>query len=84
MGGYRKPLPQYTRCVAENIRSVRNYYHLTQKQFGKRICVNASTVCWWETNRSVPSSVDVVRICYEFGVSADSLLGVPREWRKIK
>ncbi|MDR3215887.1 MAG: helix-turn-helix domain-containing protein [Clostridiaceae bacterium] len=54
---------------------------LSQAQIAKALGVSFSIVCYWETDKSEPSIVNLVKIAKFFNVSADYLLGLSDfEW----
>ena len=66
------------KILGENIREIRTINKLLQKEFGEKVGVNQRTVSSWEMGQSEPS-VDMIRkICKEFDVTADELLGIDK------
>lgn len=57
---------------------------MTQDAFGKKIGASKQVICKWEHGQTTPTVDTLLLMCYEFQISADVLLGVPKEWRKIK
>ncbi len=62
--------------IACRLREIRSEAKLTQLQFGQVLGVSQDTVSLWEKGKSLPATEYVVRICRQFGVSADFLLGL--------
>ena len=85
-GRPRRQSPKYNplQAMGENIRAVRKHMKMNQTDFGKMFGVGQMTVSHWERAMCGPSAQQIMMICYKCGVSADDLLGIPREWVKIK
>lgn len=63
--------------MGERLRQVRG--KLSQLEFGRRIGVSQGSVRNYEIGERAPEANTIVRICQEFGVSAQWLLGLPEE-----
>ena len=85
-GRPRRQSPKYNslQAMGENIRAIRKHMQLNQTDFGRLFGVTQMTVSYWERAMAGPSAQQIMMICYKCGVSADDLLGIPREWVKIK
>ena len=59
---------------AENLRKLREKKGLSQKQLGKQMFVNPSTIANWESGRRLPDAVMVLRLAKCLGVDASTLL----------
>lgn len=68
----------------QNIKALRELTGLSEEEFGNRVGVHRSAVNRWEHGNTQPTLDRLLRICYEYQISADKLLGIPRDWRKIK
>ncbi len=62
--------------IGETIRKYRRCEGLTQEQLGKKLGVSGSTVGMYEQGRRTPNKDMLLKICEEFSISADSLLGL--------
>lgn len=85
-GRPRTQPPKYNslQAMGENIRALRKHMKMNQADFGKMFKVTQMTVSHWERAMGGPNAKQIMMICYKCGVSADDLLGIPREWVKIK
>ena len=85
-GRPRRQSPKYNslQAMGENIRAIRKHMQLNQTDFGRMFGVTQMTVSYWERAMAGPNAKQIMMICYKCGVSADDLLGIPREWVKIK
>ncbi len=85
-GRPRRQSPKYNslQAMGENIRAIRKHMKLNQTDFGRMFGVTQMTVSYWERAMAGPNAKQIMMICYKCGVSADDLLGIPREWVKIK
>ena len=85
-GRPRTQPPKYNplQAMGENIHAIRKHMKMNQADFGKMFGVGQMTVSHWERAMCGPSAQQIMMICYKCGVSADDLLGIPREWVKIK
>ncbi|MBO5911843.1 MAG: helix-turn-helix transcriptional regulator [Clostridia bacterium] len=62
--------------IGETIRKHRRSEGLTQEQLGKRLGVSSSTIGMYEQGRRAPNKDMLLKICEEFSISADNLLGL--------
>lgn len=60
----------------KDLRKERNY---TQKEFADKIQTTDDSIFSWEKGRSQPPIEIIRRICIEFNVSADYLLGLEND-----
>lgn len=58
--------------MQNRIKKVRNYYKMTQTQFGSKLGLKGNTITSYETGVRVPTDSVIVSICREFNVN--------REW----
>lgn len=58
--------------MQNRIKAIRNYYKMTQTQFGAKLGVKGNTITSYETGTRVPSDSVIMSICREFGIN--------REW----
>ena len=59
---------------AENLRKLREEKGLSQKQLGKQMFVNPSTIANWESGRRLPDAVMILRLARCLGVDTNTLL----------
>ena len=64
------------RGLANRIKQERLNMHLSQKQLADRLGIHKSSVNAWESEKSQPSLIYLVRMSDIFSVSADYLLGI--------
>ncbi|MBQ9613117.1 MAG: helix-turn-helix domain-containing protein [Lachnospiraceae bacterium] len=67
---------------AENLRKLREKNGLSQKQLGKQMFVNPSTIANWESGRRLPDAVMVLRLAKCLGVDANTLLQLEAQSEK--
>ena len=67
------------KIIGEMIRKYRLLSGLTQGGLAKKLGVSASTVGMYEQGRRAPNSDMILKICELFGITADSLLGLPEQ-----
>lgn len=58
----------------KRIKQVREYFRLTQEEFGKRIGTARNTVANYENGNRTPGKSIILSICREFGVNEDWLV----------
>lgn len=63
------------KAFAERLLELRNERGISQAKLAKDLGVSFSVVCYWETDRSEPTAVNIVKVADYFNVSADYLLG---------
>lgn len=61
---------------AENLKSLRNFKQLTQKDLAKLLGLSPNCICEWEKSRSEPSISSIIKLSDIFDVSIDYLLGL--------
>lgn len=57
----------------ERIKKVRDYFGLTQEEFGKKIGAARNTIANYENGNRTPGKSIILSICREFGVNEDWL-----------
>ncbi len=60
---------------ANRLKELRTVKNISQAKLAKALAVSTSVVCYWETDRSEPTSINLVKIADFFDVSVDFLLG---------
>lgn len=68
----------------EKIRLLREEMDINQTQLGKSVNMTQRKVSYIECGKYEPSMGDIVAFCLFFDVSADYLLGLSKEPRRIK
>ncbi len=63
--------------IGETIRKHRKLAGLTQQQLAQKLGISASSVGMYEQGRRAVNNDLLLKFCEQFGISADSLLGVP-------
>ncbi|MDR3263226.1 MAG: helix-turn-helix domain-containing protein [Clostridiales bacterium] len=64
------------KIFAERLLELRQEAKISQAQLAKAIDVSFSVVCYWETDRSEPTIVNLLKLAKYFDVSADYLIGL--------
>lgn len=57
-----------------NIKHLRNKYHLSQVDIGKVVNKERSVISLWERNKRYPDILDVIKLSLHFNISMDSLI----------
>lgn len=66
--------------IGENIKMLRKYNMLNQKQFAERMGTTQQRVSEWETNKIEPSLYNVIKMLKVLGVTFEELIdGVEEE-----
>lgn len=60
----------------ERVKELRTDLGLSQPEFSERLGVGAGAVSLWERGCTIPALGTLMRICTEYDVSADWLLGL--------
>ncbi|MCI5820017.1 MAG: helix-turn-helix domain-containing protein [Acidaminococcus sp.] len=63
------------KIFAERLLELRKEKNVSQAALAKAIGVSYSIVCYWETDRSEPTGVNLVKLADFFDCSVDYLLG---------
>lgn len=67
------------KAFAERLLELRSERGISQAKLAKDLGVSFSVICYWETDRSEPTAVNIVKVADYFNVSADYLLGRTEE-----
>ena len=67
----------------EKLLECRKRAGLSQEELGKRLLVSRQTVSQWETDQTLPTVDNLLRLRELFGISADELLGVAQTDQKV-
>jgi transcriptional regulator with XRE-family HTH domain len=59
--------------IGEKIKELRKGKGMSQEKLAKKVGVNISTVCWWETHRIEPTMFNCILLADVFGVTLDEL-----------
>ncbi len=65
----------FMKAFAERLLELRKERGVSQAQLAKEVGVSYAIVCYWETDRSEPTAINIVKLADYFCVSADYLLG---------
>lgn len=60
---------------AKNLKILRKHEGLTREQFAERLGVSKNIIYTYESEKSVPSTTTLLKICNEFHVTLNRLLG---------
>ena len=60
---------------AKNLKILRKHEGLTREQFAERLGVSKNIIYTYESEKSVPSTTILLKICNEFHVTPNQLLG---------
>ena len=63
------------KMFAERLLELRQERNVSQAELAKEIGVSYAIVCYWETDRSEPTAINIVKLADYFNVTADYLLG---------
>lgn len=63
------------KAFANRLLELRTERKISQAKLAKELGVSFAIVCYWETDKSEPTAVNIVKIADYFNVSADYLLG---------
>ena len=63
------------KMFAERLLELRQERNMSQAELAKEIGVSYAIVCYWETDRSEPTAINIVKLADYFNVTADYLLG---------
>lgn len=61
--------------LGSNIRKKRTEYGIDQKELAYRIGVTPASVCYFESDKKLPSVPILIRLADIFGCTTDELLG---------
>ena len=62
--------------VGEKIKELRKLKNISQTELGKILGTTQDTISLWELNKSLPDIEMLKKICIEFSVSSDYMLGL--------
>lgn len=63
------------KAFANRLLELRLERKISQAKLAKDLGVSFAIVCYWETDKSEPTAINIVKVADYFGVSADFLLG---------
>ena len=64
------------KIFAERLTDLRKEKQLSQAMLARQLGVSSAVICYWETDRSEPTAVNIVKLAEFFDVSADYLRGL--------
>ena len=62
--------------VGEKIQMYRKQHKMSQEELGQKMRVSRQTISLWETNQTVPTIDNLIRLKEIFGASVDDILGL--------
>ena len=65
--------------LGENIQKCRAIHNMSQEELAQKLFITRQTISLWETNQTVPTLENLVRLKEIFGVSVDDLLDNGKE-----
>ena len=68
---------------SQRIELLRTEMGMTKRRFAMFVGTSSNVIYWWEAGRNSPSVYMIFQIARAFDVSADWLLGLPAERKKI-
>ena len=68
----------------EKVRMLREDFELTQGQLGEKIGMTQRRVSYIENDCYEPSIADIIELCTFFNVSADYMIGLPKNMPYIE
>ena len=69
--------------LGTRIASMRGFRRMSQDQLGARVGVTKQTISGWETDRRVPDADVIKALCVALDCTADYLLGLADDFRRI-
>ena len=63
------------KIFAQRLLELRKERHVSQAALAKAIGVSYSIICYWETDRSEPTGINLVKLADYFDVTVDFLSG---------
>ena len=63
--------------IAENLRMLRTYHSICQKEIAKLLHLERSAYAYYETGRTHPSLPSLMKLALLYNVTTDFLLGMP-------
>ena len=63
------------KIFAERLLELRKEKGISQATLAKNLQVSFAVICYWETDRSEPTALNLVKLADYFGVTVDYLLG---------
>lgn len=73
---------EMTLTFGEKIRNLREDMDMTQTELGLAIRISQRKISYIECGKCEPNLQDILAFCEFFKVSADYLLGIPKEYRR--
>lgn len=64
--------------VGEKIQTYRKALGMSQEELGQRLLVSRQTISQWETDQTMPTLDNLLRLREVFGVSVDEILGIEK------
>jgi len=70
-------MASHQKMIGLRIKNIRYDRNETQQQLGEAVGVVQQSVAAWESGRSLPNLLSLIRIAEHYQVSADWILGLP-------
>lgn len=64
------------KVFGERLLELRKEKNISQAKLAKALGVSFAVVCYWETDRSEPTAINIVKIAKYFNTTTDYLLGL--------
>lgn len=61
---------------SKNLINIRNSYNMTKRTLADKLNVSISTIENWENDKSLPSLINLYKLCKLLNCSSDKILGV--------
>ena len=62
--------------VGSRIKNIRSSNNETQQQLGLAVGVIQQSVAAWESGKSMPSVISLIRLALHYNITTDSIIGV--------
>ncbi len=64
------------KVFGKKLLELRKEKNISQAKLAKALGVSFAVVCYWETDRSEPTAINIVKIAKYFNTTSDYLLGL--------
>jgi transcriptional regulator with XRE-family HTH domain len=78
----QRPAPSLSELIGTNIRHLRKHIGMHRDVFAEKIGIEGGHLHRIEKGLNTPGSSIIVKVCHEFHVSADELLGLTHNRRE--
>lgn len=74
-------MEQFDRALfGERLRALRTEKNIGQNALARALDLSNASISYWENGRQDPSAAALYKLALFFGVSADYLLGLKKDW----